>query len=210
MRHLTGSSKVVGLLNGLGHSVSHSVVLEHDTALAKLQKSRHSLVPDGFVKSTPTLLVWDNNDFREETLSGHGTTHNTNGVIIQRGPLSSEHLASASIPKTKQRSVDPPITELQSFPHGKHEGPCIPDADATVATRAMQKVSLRMDLAYCLTKLPELDSLLPGWTGFNTLVSALSVSEKSSIGYLPILDAALHKWQQCIPSYCIVCKSPMS
>ena len=28
--------------------------------------------------------MWDNNDFGEETLSGKGTTHNINGIIIQR------------------------------------------------------------------------------------------------------------------------------
>ena len=34
VRHITGSSKLIGLLNGLGHSVSHSSVLQHDTNLA--------------------------------------------------------------------------------------------------------------------------------------------------------------------------------
>ena len=32
MRHMTESSCIIGILNGLGNSVSHSVVLEHDTA----------------------------------------------------------------------------------------------------------------------------------------------------------------------------------
>ena len=32
MQHITGSSSLIGILNGLGHSVSHSGVLEHDTA----------------------------------------------------------------------------------------------------------------------------------------------------------------------------------
>ena len=32
MRHMTGSSSLIGIFNGLGHSVSHSGVLEHDTA----------------------------------------------------------------------------------------------------------------------------------------------------------------------------------
>ena len=37
MRHIAGSSIIIGLLNGLGHSVSHSGVLEHDTALVNKQ-----------------------------------------------------------------------------------------------------------------------------------------------------------------------------
>lgn len=31
-----------------------------------------------------TTNVWDKIDFGEETLSGRGTTHSTNGIIIQR------------------------------------------------------------------------------------------------------------------------------
>ena len=34
MRHITGSSSIICIFYGLGHSVSHSAVLEHDTALA--------------------------------------------------------------------------------------------------------------------------------------------------------------------------------
>ena len=30
-----------------------------------------------------TTIVWDNNDFSEETLSGKGTTNVANGIIIQ-------------------------------------------------------------------------------------------------------------------------------
>ena len=32
MRHMTGLSSLIGILNGLRHSVSDSAVLEHDTA----------------------------------------------------------------------------------------------------------------------------------------------------------------------------------
>lgn len=82
LRHVTGSSKVIGLLNGLGHSMSHSFVLEHDTALAKKSLNSDG-IPAGFKKGDFTTLVWDNNDFGEETLTGRGTTHNTNGIILQ-------------------------------------------------------------------------------------------------------------------------------
>ena len=32
-----------------------------------------------------TTLVWDNSDYSEETLSGKGSTHVVNGIVIQRG-----------------------------------------------------------------------------------------------------------------------------
>ena len=84
MRHMTGSSSIIGILNGLGHSVSHSAVLENDTALANKQLCTDNIVPEGFIKKIPTTVIWDNNDFREGTPSGEGTTHNTNGLLVQR------------------------------------------------------------------------------------------------------------------------------
>ena len=84
LRQLTGSSSVIcALLNGLGHCISHSFVLNHETALAQLNISRDSAIPPGFISNTPTILVWDNDDFSEETRSGKGTTHITGGIIIQ-------------------------------------------------------------------------------------------------------------------------------
>lgn len=53
--------------------MSHSVVLEYNTALA-LQSLEIDTIPVGFQKGVFTTLVWDNNDFGEETLSGEGIT----------------------------------------------------------------------------------------------------------------------------------------
>ena len=40
VRHLTGSAQLIGLLNGFGYSVSTSVALNHDTAIANQEMSR--------------------------------------------------------------------------------------------------------------------------------------------------------------------------
>lgn len=69
VRHMTGSSQLLGVLNGLGHCMSHSFILEHDTALAE-QELRGSGIPPGFASEVFTTLVWDNNDFGEETKTG--------------------------------------------------------------------------------------------------------------------------------------------
>ncbi len=81
-RQITGSEKMVSLLNGFGHCVPDSFVRAHETALAKTQKE--CIIPSGFCKDTFTTLVWDNIDFGEETQSGKGTTHAANGIIIQK------------------------------------------------------------------------------------------------------------------------------
>ena len=40
-RHWTGSAKVIDLFSGLGHSVSSSYVLQHDTAVANNRREKH-------------------------------------------------------------------------------------------------------------------------------------------------------------------------
>ena len=84
MRHMTGSSILIGILNRFGHPVSHSAVLEHDTALANKQLYTDNIVPEVFIKKITTTVIWDINDFREDTPSGEGTTHNTNGIVVHR------------------------------------------------------------------------------------------------------------------------------
>ena len=117
MRHMTGSYRLMGILNGLGQIVSHSNVIEHDTALANKQLCTENIVPEGFIKKTPLTVIWDNNDFREETPSVEGTTHNSNGFLVQRIgcvddgtesiPCESKHL-----PKKIKNA---PLTLLQTF-----------------------------------------------------------------------------------------------
>ena len=41
MRHMTGSSSLIGILNGFGHLVSHSGVLKHDTARETIMHGKH-------------------------------------------------------------------------------------------------------------------------------------------------------------------------
>jgi len=103
VRHLTRSTHLLGLLNHLGHCASHSTILSFETALAQLQLNRGLLVPPRLDKGQVTMLVWDNIDFLEETASGAGTTHHTNGILVQHGEKSGMHTASRpSLPKRQR------------------------------------------------------------------------------------------------------------
>ena len=58
VRHLSGSAQLIGLLNGLGHCVSNSVVLNHDTALAELEMNHaENSLPSTIQPGIPTTLV---------------------------------------------------------------------------------------------------------------------------------------------------------
>ena len=42
------------------------------------------ILPSNISQGIFSIFAFDNNDLLEETLSGHGTTHCTNGIVIQR------------------------------------------------------------------------------------------------------------------------------
>ena len=96
VRNLTGSALVIELLNRFGHGVAHSQVVELDTALevanVSEEQSCDSFIPQNIYLSHPDILCYDNNDLQEETLTGSGTTHCTNGIIVQRSLPDSEVL----------------------------------------------------------------------------------------------------------------------
>ena len=75
------------MLNHFGHCISYSQVLELETAMAEQQLGQQRddvLLPSCIIPGVFATLAWDNNDLQEETLSGKGTTHCTNGIIVQR------------------------------------------------------------------------------------------------------------------------------
>ena len=116
VRHFTGSAKVIELLNGLGHSVSNSFVLEHDTALANKQLERKRLTPEGFKTKIPATLIFDNSDFKEETLSGKWTTHCTSGIIVQRHEPHGDDIPPAAQPSHRTKVAKPRCSSIPT-PH---------------------------------------------------------------------------------------------
>ena len=97
--------------------MSHSAVIEHDTALANKQLCTDNIVPEGYIKKIPTTVIWDNNDSREETPSGEGTTHTTTGLLVQRIWCVDD--GTESIPcinsESKHLQKNAPLTLLQTF-----------------------------------------------------------------------------------------------
>ena len=86
LKHLTGSSQAVTILNRFGHVMSESQLEEVETAFAEKhlsQSGQGEVIPANIVPSSYITLCWDNNDIAEETSSGQGTTHCTNGIIVE-------------------------------------------------------------------------------------------------------------------------------
>ena len=203
VKNMSGSKNLISLLNGLGHCISNNMLYEHDTALAELQIKRgENFIPSSIKPNIHCTLVWDNNDFGEETLSGKGTTHNTNGIIIQRQSNShadnipvSEAMVSVHCKwKDKKRSIEAPPVNLSTY-HGKKRSGPKPFGDKVSLEldyhmSAMEE-GKKADAAFFFTKLSKNENkVLPGWTGFNIQLKGNDIPPLTNIGYLPVIDAS--------------------
>ena len=109
MRQLTGSSKVINLLNQFGHCMSNNFSLRHETGLAELSISDNGVIPAGVRKNQNIAIAWDNDDFLEDTKTGKDTTHVTGGIIIQRdnGEVETEEILRVNILRSSSLSYVP-------------------------------------------------------------------------------------------------------
>eukprot|EP00794_Sanderia_malayensis_P011668 gene11668-12876_t len=129
VKTLTGNVEIIKTLNNLGHGVSYSQLEENDTALClqKLAASNNQRValPAPIKPHVFTNLAWDNIDRLEETLTGKGTSHRVNGIVVQSrvfGPdLPRDDLPQ--IEKTKSRTLVVEHQELEVYVAGKRVDP---------------------------------------------------------------------------------------
>lgn len=197
IRQMTGSASVITLISGLGHCMSHSFVLSHETALAQLNMSNDSAIPPGFMANVPTTLAWDNDDFSEETRSGKGTTHITGGIIIQREKVSTainDLKRREDIPRLRKFTA--PSRDIDNYSIGKRKTVDLNVAMANTEIGVEYHVSPQIDakkkdLAFTLCRFLGNSISLPNWTGFNTkLTISRNIPKQSKIGYLPVIDAS--------------------
>lgn len=85
MKSMTGSRKIVEILNRLGHCIDYHTIEEFETELAFDIASKTEETPDNIKKrdGLATGLAWDNYDEITETLSGSDTLHETVGICYQ-------------------------------------------------------------------------------------------------------------------------------
>ena len=86
LKSITGSRKVIEILNRFGHSISYHGAEMIETELANEIVERQHSTPDGMVQKQGlcTGLAWDNYDENTETMSGSGTLHDTVGIYVIR------------------------------------------------------------------------------------------------------------------------------
>ena len=208
LKHITGSTRAVTILNRFGHGISESQLSEYESAMAyrqiQQQEAHMATVPSNIKSFGFTVFCWDNNDIHEETPSGAGTTRCTNGIVVQRQvSTASPYLpAQLSWPNRHRRSVDPPLEAEVEYNAGRRQGPLPIDLpeEAMVLPQDDPSQSAVTDFTWILSRLLETDSLklgqvgneqqISGWAGFNTLLRRDDEILPSVVGYLPIIPTS--------------------
>ena len=198
VRQMTGSVRLLKILHGLGHTASADTVSKHDTALAIISSNgdgKELKIPRNISKNIFTTLVWDNNDFNEETFSGKGTTHVANGIIVQNENTGLNELAEKETVSKKTRTIKAPETNIIPLT-SKEKGILSLHNESFELSikeeshRGQQTLARNADFLYLSQRkrASEDGEYLPGWTGFNTNIYK-EVRPTATIGYLPVIDA---------------------
>ena len=90
--------------------------------LEQTQRAQQGIIlPSNIKPNVFTTFCWDNNDLSEQTLSGSGTTHCTNGILLQREvhtceppPHLLQNMSSGNVP-----------SEFMRLTPEQHKGPGI-------------------------------------------------------------------------------------
>ena len=128
IKALTGNVELIKTLNRLGHACSYTRLQEIDTALcvekmSSLDENKPAL-PSWAHPCIPTVLAFDNIDRQEETLSGGGTSHRVNGIIIQPQTHSCSPERKLTVDKKKKRhSLELSEQQLPIYISAKRTGP---------------------------------------------------------------------------------------
>ena len=151
-------------------------------------------------------MCWDNNDINEETLTGHGTAHCTNGTLIQRsGPPGVDAASAPRIQQMKgkwKRSFSPQLSKLLPYNAGKRCGPFNMDIanQDLIYPKFPDSVdeASGKDTAWCLLRQRHDNDdagettgtqMVPGWSGFNAAVTS-NTPVPSVVGYCPVIEAS--------------------
>lgn len=106
-KSVTGSRKMVEILNRLGHCVSYNVVEELETELAYGSSAHEHILPYGLINNPNlrTHVAFDNFDKFVETSSGKDTLHDTVGIVYQN-IVEGEKNMDACVPRTNNKTIE--------------------------------------------------------------------------------------------------------
>ena len=211
MKNLTGSRRVLEVLNRFGHCVSYTAAEEIETELiySAIEKSR--LLPDGLypLAHLYTGVCFDNFDLFMDTLTGKDTLHDTVGMVYQfqvdenlRQAIATPHVGPASLRSTPATRPHQPLRKRRRALEAEelHIQPYHKSLKLVTQTLTNLNDEIREEIApsYQNAKLFDFVWQLcvalkvpntPMWTGFNSKI----VENKNPlqvVRYLPLIEAS--------------------
>ena len=203
VKSMTGSKKLIGMLNRYGHCVSYTTTEELETELTFTVTSASKISPPGLVpdSSLTVGIAYDNFDRFVKTLSGKNTLHNTVSIVYQfvseetsrAAATTLENRPSASGDSTSRRKrrrtfksfgVDikprhkkPKISSIELMPLGCTDQQQIPESYQLVKVNDL----LRMIQFSILPK------STPMWVGWNAQYR-IDMKATKNVWYLPAMN----------------------
>ncbi len=173
-----------------------------ETALANaiVENTRHFkglYVPPFLKKGAFILFASDNTDFAEDTADGRGTTHGTVTAVYQKADVHGELIAPPLIMgDAHSLSVTPYNVDVLHCDKPKPQ-PTQKTADFTInevgVSGSYQLTQLGWVVASVLSRMKDggHSSKIPGWAGYNSLLSTSQSVTK--VGALPLQPETSHR-----------------
>ena len=174
-----------------------------------------SYIPSNIQLGRPAVFRFDNNDILEETLSGKGSTHCTNDILVQRSAntaviveprsFSQLHCNSETSRRTYKRHSPLPLCDIQDhvlrYTAGRRCYAPLLSSSPNVDNLIKCERSGKCDFLWLLSRISKQHSAaaerdademqtVPGWSGFNAQLKSTCIPASSVIGYLPVINAS--------------------
>lgn len=187
---LSGNKEAIDVLHKCNHTISYHDIRMQNIAWSRMVSLRQA-APPSLRKGAVTHSTLDNNDGRQETWTGKGTTHDTNKTVFQ---LLSKEEESIDVIGVKERCLD--ISEeyverdnIPAYHPGKRVGPAVFPRHVDIKARDAVLQSLKENIAWSaagsLTSNNEELPLLGSWTPFKKATTN-HVTNACVQEYLPV------------------------
>ena len=192
IHRVTASKETIAYLHKCNHTISYNQILAQNNAWERMVSSGTDAYGE-ICKNKVTHSSIDNNDGKQQTTTGFGTTHHTNSLLFQPTKMiapSELESIPANIGVLERNNTG--MKEISSYSVKNKKSPSLfPSHLDDVATHSLD-LRFRRDLIWSICGgIPEqADKTLPllgSWTPFNIEVTGVSLTA-SSKHYLPVID----------------------
>ena len=211
VKALCNNTEILNLLNKYGHGISYDLLEEIETDFAlnviNEQAENRAVIPidfkEGETSSPVALMIADNIDNLECTLSGTGTSHRVNSILVlnkkeEHNQLSEDvgnEVCEPPLKKKCKRSLpsDIVIREIPEYYGEKRVGPGELPYVQNLGLRSYYdgkaKEQRMQNLVWVKVRKLKTHPLLlvPDWTGFNIKVRDNMVVLETATGYMIII-----------------------